>query len=72
MGVLLIRGENIVIIGDVDIDKEDEPLSKLTRISFQDAKKEQKENLSKSIIDNRKKTKSLHKFGVVNDHVSVF
>lgn len=72
LGVLLVRGENIVIIGDVDIDKEDEPLSKLTRIPFPEAKAEQKQANEKSTIDSKKKTKKLHKFGLVSDHFYVF
>lgn len=69
---MLIRGENIVIIGDVDIDKEDEPISKLTRVPFPEAKQEQKQNHEKAFLENKKKTKKLHKLGLVNDHVSVF
>ncbi|CCH45205.1 Sm-like protein LSm1 [Wickerhamomyces ciferrii] len=72
VGVLLIRGENIVIIGDVDIDKEDEPLSRLTRIPFPDAKQLQKQSQDQALVDGKKKTKKLHKQGLVNDHVSVF
>lgn len=71
VGVLLVRGENILIIGDIDIDKEDEPISKLERVQFPEAKKEQKQTHGKSVVENRKKTKKLHKFGLVNEHVSV-
>ncbi|ODV75940.1 Lsm1p CYBJADRAFT_133787, partial [Cyberlindnera jadinii NRRL Y-1542] len=43
IGDLLIRGENLLMIGDLDIDKEDEPIDKLERIPFDDAKREQKQ-----------------------------
>ncbi|GAA5976026.1 hypothetical protein JCM21900_003379, partial [Sporobolomyces salmonicolor] len=34
-GVFLVRGENVVLLGEVDLDTEDEPLQKLTLVPWQ-------------------------------------
>lgn len=67
IGDLLIRGENLLLIGDVDIDKEDEPLEKLERVPFPEAKKTQRADKIVAVDQHKKKTKSLHKYGLVND-----
>lgn len=67
IGDLLIRGENLLMIGDVDIDKEDEPIEKLERVPFADAKKEQKSIKLQETQIHKQKTKSLHKFGLVTE-----
>lgn len=65
LGVLLIRGENILLLGDIDIDKEDEPISKLQQIPYNEAKfedKHEKELLNK---EHKLKSKKLHNLGLV-------
>ncbi|GAA5871033.1 hypothetical protein JCM8547_005337 [Rhodosporidiobolus lusitaniae] len=34
-GVFLVRGENVVLLGEVDLDSEDLPLSRLTLVPWQ-------------------------------------
>lgn len=65
IGDLLIRGENLLMIGDVDIDLEDGPIEKMERIPFLDATKEQRSTNQQEVIQHKQKTKSLHKFGMV-------
>ncbi|SCU96302.1 LAFA_0G05600g1_1 [Lachancea sp. 'fantastica'] len=36
-GVFMVRGENVVMLGEVDIDREDQPLSEMQQIPFDQA-----------------------------------
>lgn len=67
IGDLLIRGENLLMIGDLDIDKEDEPIDKLERIPFDDAKREQKQISVNAVKIHKHKSSSLHKYGKVTE-----
>ncbi|KAG7812477.1 hypothetical protein KL921_001709 [Ogataea angusta] len=55
--IFLIRGENVVMMGELDIDKEDEPLEKLTRIdygaAFGEWKKAQTEIVERHTIEDK-------------------
>lgn len=43
-GLFMVRGENVVMLGEVDIDKEDKPLASMERIPFSKAAKMKKQN----------------------------
>ncbi|KAH3687883.1 hypothetical protein WICPIJ_001136 [Wickerhamomyces pijperi] len=69
LGTLLIRGENLLMLGDVDIDREDAPLEKLQRIdSFKQAEQENKQWLKEAKLENKLKSKKLFEYGQVNEN----
>jgi U6 snRNA-associated Sm-like protein LSm1 len=70
VGVLLIRGENVLLLGDIDIDKEEEPISKLQQISFKEAKFEEKKERELLAKQNKAKSQKLHKAGLVAENFS--
>jgi U6 snRNA-associated Sm-like protein LSm1 len=55
------------MIGDVDIDKEDEPIDKLERVPFMEAEKEQRATKKENLATHKQKSKSLHNFGMVTE-----
>jgi len=46
--VLLIRGENVVLLGDLDLNKEDSLDQRLERVSAQEIKKLKEEEMEKN------------------------
>lgn len=66
-GVFMIRGENVVMMGEVDIDYEDEHLEVLEQIPFEIADKELKLNHQTKVKLQRQKTKALLARGLIND-----
>lgn len=66
-GVFMIRGENVVMLGELDIDKEDEHLENLKEVNFEEAEKEHKTIIEKRIQEQKMRTKSLQKRGHVGD-----
>lgn len=66
-GVFMIRGENVVMLGELDIDKEDEHLENLREINFEEAEREHKTIIEKRIQEQKMKTKALQKKGHVGD-----
>lgn len=68
-GVFMIRGENVVMMGAVDIDHEDEHLTHLKQIPFEDAEKELKHIHKQRVKEEKDKTKKLLKKGLINDFV---
>ncbi|CCD23567.1 Lsm1p NDAI_0B05340 [Naumovozyma dairenensis CBS 421] len=67
LGIFMIRGENVVMLGEVDIDKEDQPLELMERISFKDASKIKKNNDEKKFKSETKKGKEYARFGLIYD-----
>ncbi|AMD19117.1 HBR216Wp [Eremothecium sinecaudum] len=66
-GVFMVRGENVVMLGEVDIDKEDKPLEAMTKIPFERAEKyREKQNEARFKIETQK-TEELAKFGLIHD-----
>ena len=57
LGIFMIRGENVVMLGEVDIDKEDKPLESMERIPFKDASRIKKLNDEKKFKTETKKGK---------------
>lgn len=66
-GVFMIRGENVVMLGELDIDNEDDHLQQLERIPFDEAERELKELHSERIKEESAKSKKLLSKGLVND-----
>ncbi|KAI5961886.1 uncharacterized protein KGF55_003857 [Candida pseudojiufengensis] len=66
-GVFMVRGENVVMMGELDIDKEDDHLEKIEQIPFEEVEHQLKIRHSNLITEEKRKTKNfLHK-GLVND-----
>lgn len=60
----LIRGENVVMMVELDIDREDESLSELTRIDYDSAKKTWKKRCQDSLDKNTEDSTILHDNGM--------
>ncbi|KAM3161645.1 U6 snRNA-associated Sm-like protein LSm1 [Lachancea thermotolerans] len=61
-GVFMVRGENVVMLGEVDIDREDQPLSQMERISFEEASavKKQRDDARCELESKKGKTMAQH------------
>lgn len=66
-GVFMVRGENVVMMGTVDIDHEDDHLQELQQIPFEIADKELKAAHKERIQLEKQKTKQLLSRGLIND-----
>lgn len=66
-GVFMVRGENVVMMGEVDIDHEDEHLEVLSQIPFEVAEKELKSIHKQKMKFEKAKTKKLLSKGLIND-----
>lgn len=68
-GVFMIRGENVVMLGELDIDQEDDHLENLEEISYEQADKELK-SIQKALASEEKlKSKKLLSKGLIHDTV---
>ena len=63
----MVRGENVVMLGEMDIDTEDDHLEKLEQVPFEVAERELKEQQAKKIREQKVKTKQLLQKGLIND-----
>lgn len=68
-GVFMIRGENVVMMGELDIDVEDDHLDKLQQVSYGEAEAELKKVRAARIKAEAAKSKALLSRGLVNDFV---
>lgn len=66
-GVFMVRGENVVMMGELDIDREDDHLEQLQQISFQEAEAVFKANEKKQIAEEKIRKKKLAAKGLVSD-----
>lgn len=66
-GVFMVRGENVVMLGEVDIDKEDKPLEMMERIPFKEASKIKHDMNEKKYKAETRKSKDLAAYGLVYD-----
>lgn len=66
-GIFMIRGENVVMLGEVDIDKEDQPLETLKRIPFVEAQKIKQQKEEKRCKDEFVTGKELARYGLSHD-----
>lgn len=69
-GVFLIRGENVVMIGELDIDTEDEHLKDMQQISFEEALDRTKQQRKQRIREEAQKSKQMHAKGLISDFSS--
>lgn len=68
-GVFMVRGENVVMLGELDIDREDDHLYLLQQVSFEQAEKELKATQKAKLRDEKEKAKKLLSRGLINDFV---
>lgn len=68
-GVFMVRGENVVMMGESDIDREDDHLDNLEQISFEQAEQDLKQIHMNRIKHETIKTKKLLDKGLINDFV---
>ncbi|CAI5756181.1 unnamed protein product [Candida verbasci] len=66
-GVFMVRGENVVMMGELDIDKEDDHLQQFIQIPFEQAEKNLKIKQDSTIKNERIRTKKLFAKGLIND-----
>ena len=66
-GIFMIRGENVVMLGEVDIDKEDQPLDAMERIPFKEAWQIKQQNDEKRFKEETHRGKELARHGIVYD-----
>lgn len=66
-GIFMIRGENVVMLGEVDIDKEDQPLEAMERIPFKEAWQIKQKNDEKRFKEETHKGKKMARHGIVYD-----
>ena len=66
-GVFMIRGENVVMMGELDIDTEDDHLQEYRQIPFQEANIEYKSKQLAIIKEQKAKSKSLLDRGLISD-----
>lgn len=68
-GIFMVRGENVVMMGELDIDKEDDHLQFLNQVPFEVAEKELKIVHNNKIKEEKTKSKKLLAKGLINDFV---
>ncbi|SCW03230.1 LAFE_0G05864g1_1 [Lachancea fermentati] len=66
-GVFMVRGENVVMLGEVDIDKEDKPLEAMERISFDEATAIKQQRDEARFKMETRKGKQLAQYGLIHD-----
>ncbi|CAK9437551.1 uncharacterized protein LODBEIA_P19290 [Lodderomyces beijingensis] len=67
LGVFMVRGENVVMMGEQDIDREDDHLEQLEQIPFEQAEQGLRLKHQERIKEEGRRTKTLLKQGLVND-----
>ncbi|CAN3363946.1 sm-like protein LSm1 [Diutina catenulata] len=68
-GVFMVRGENVVMMGELDIDKEDDHLESRKQIDWPEAEKRMKQIHREKIVAESEKSQRMLKQGLVNDFV---
>lgn len=66
-GVFMVRGENVVMLGELDIDREDDHLHEMEQILFEQAEAEMKARHAARVLDEKAKTKAYLKRGLIHD-----
>ncbi|QLL33790.1 hypothetical protein HG536_0F01150 [Torulaspora globosa] len=66
-GLFMVRGENVVMLGEVDIDKEDQPLESMERIRFSDAARTKTHSDETRFKRETAKGKQLARYGLLYD-----
>ncbi|SCV01885.1 LAMI_0G14378g1_1 [Lachancea mirantina] len=66
-GVFMVRGENVVMLGEVDIDKEDEPLVQMEQIPFEEASQMKQERDDARYKSESQKGRQMARYGLIHD-----
>lgn len=66
-GVFMVRGENVVMLGELDIDREDEHLMQMQQIPFEAAEAEMKVRNTARVKEEAKKAKNYLSRGLIHD-----
>lgn len=66
-GVFMVRGENVVMLGEVDIDKEDKPLETMVRVPFEEASLIKQQRDDGKFKRETRKGKEFAKLGLIHD-----
>ncbi|CAB4255145.1 similar to Saccharomyces cerevisiae YJL124C LSM1 Lsm (Like Sm) protein [Maudiozyma barnettii] len=66
-GIFMIRGENVVMLGEVDIDREDQPLETMQQIPFAEALTIKKQADDNRCITEASKIKEFARHGLTHD-----
>lgn len=69
IGVFMVRGENVVMLGELDIDCEDDHLFEREQVPFQEADKELKRLQQERVKEESIKAKKYLERGLVHDFV---
>lgn len=70
-GVFMVRGENVVMMGELDIDKEDDHLESRKQIDWPEAEKRMKQIHREKIVAELEKSQRMLKQGLVIDFVKL-
>ncbi|ABN67947.1 predicted protein [Scheffersomyces stipitis CBS 6054] len=68
-GIFMVRGENVVMMGELDIDREDDHLAELQQIPFEEAEKELEKSHAETIRNEKTRSKQFLAKGLINDFV---
>lgn len=66
-GLFMVRGENVAMLGEVDIDREDGPLESMERIPFAEASKRRRDGDEARYRHETAKGKQLARYGLLYD-----
>lgn len=66
-GIYMIRGENVVMLGEVDIDREDQPLEQMQQIPFKDAERLKKISDNERFKLETQNIKEFARYGLTHD-----
>lgn len=68
-GVFMVRGENVVMLGELDIDREDDHLVAMQKILFSEAEAELKSRQAARLSEEKIRTKNYLNRGLIHDFV---
>lgn len=68
-GVFMVRGENVVMMGELDIDHEDDHLTTLQQLPFEIAEQELNLIQKERVKQEKQKTKDMLSKGLINDFI---
>ncbi|KAJ5758630.1 hypothetical protein N7520_005786 [Penicillium odoratum] len=67
-GIFLVRGENVLLLGEVDLDREDEVPTSVTKAPFEEVFELKKQEDSKRKIGDKKRHTELSALGFEPEH----
>ncbi|RLV91577.1 Sm-like protein LSm1 [Spathaspora sp. JA1] len=68
-GVFMVRGENVVMMGELDIDREDDHLELMEQIDYKEAELELEAKHKRIISEQKVRSRKLLEKGLINDFV---